>query len=184
MENDKRTLLCGTLTASGECKQFCTDLYQLKLPLVQKIRQPVENPINDKSQIQRLSGTTDSSLFIHISHTKKRPNNVVFGRLFNYELTEQFEFQLDNYIGLQDIPTKKPMPQCKPMLVFQGDAFNNDRDMVMIKSLMMDIFKGKNYAKLNRNSLQWVISFTANHDGTQIKVRSYIINDFASTNFK
>ena len=76
------------------------------------------------------------------------------------------------------------MPQCKPMLVFQGDAFNNDRDMVIIKSLMMDIFKGKNYAKLNRNSLQWVISFTANHDGTQIKVRTYIINDFESTNFK
>lgn len=56
--------------------------------------------------------------------------------------------------------------------------------MVIIKSLMMDIFKGRNYAKLNQNSLQWAISFTANHDGTQIKVRSYIINDFASTNFK
>lgn len=82
-ENDKKTMLVGTATASRMTQEFMRDLAQLKRPLMQRLHTPVENPFNGKQQLESLSQKTDCSLFVHISHTKKRPNNVVFGRLFD-----------------------------------------------------------------------------------------------------
>ncbi|CAL5974762.1 Brix_domain containing protein [Hexamita inflata] len=184
VENDKKTIICGTASASRMTLDFARDLAILKAPLAQRLHTAVENPINDKAQIQQLSKTTDSSLFVHISHTKKRQDNVIFGRMFDHEVAEMFEFQLQTYIGLQDVSSKKPMPQCKPILLFQGDGFNNDDDFRKIKSILQDTFKGRNYDKLSRDALQWVIAFTANNLTDKIIVRSYVINDVTNTTMK
>jgi len=73
--------------------------------------------------------------------------------MFNYEVAEMFEFGMENYLGTMDVPSKKPMPQCKPMLLFLGDGFANDADMRIMKSVFMDIFKGREYSKLNKDAL-------------------------------
>ena len=177
-------MLCGTVGASKMTQDFMRDLSQLKAPLCQRLHTPVENPMNDKQQIQHLSQQTDCSLFVHISNTKKRPNNVVFGRLFNYEAMDLFEFEMQTFISLTDIHSKKPMFQCKPMLVFQGDAFENDDEFKQIKSLFVDLFKGRAYEKINRDALQYAVAFTANSGQDCIQVRSYVLNDLENTEYK
>lgn len=56
--------------------------------------------------------------------------------------------------------------------------------MRKIKSVFIDIFKGKNYPKFNRDALQWCICFTTNANSDEIKVRSYVLNDVDNTEMK
>lgn len=49
--------------------------------------------------------------------------------------------------------------------------------MRKIKSVLTDIFKNKNYNKLSKDALQYVICFTTNCNTDEILVRSYILND-------
>jgi len=41
-----------------------------------------------------------SSLFVIGSHTKKRPNNLIFGRMFNHQLLDMFELGVTAFKGL------------------------------------------------------------------------------------
>lgn len=42
--------------------------------------------MNETKTMENLGEKLDASLFIHCSNSKKRPNNVVFGRMHNHEI--------------------------------------------------------------------------------------------------
>lgn len=49
----------------------------------------------------------------------------------------------------------------KPALLFQGELFEQDSDMLRIKSLLTDFFRGPVIEKLSIGGLEHVMSFTA-----------------------
>jgi len=86
----------------------------------------IENPFDSPQDIINRCEKNDTSLYMLISHQKKRPNAVIFTRLFDFNTLDSYEFlisPLDNANNLLNINLS---PLMKPVLIFEGSEFNND----------------------------------------------------------
>lgn len=156
-----------------EKKQFL-----LKKPECKKINHRVDiQPFDDDSQLEFLSRAKEMSLFACASHTKKRPNTVTIGRLFDYHVLDMVELILDpaGYRSVESFPsTFKPQVGNKPCFVFTGDAFENDDDFRNIKSILVDFFHGENADFVNLEGISHIMSFMALPD-RRIRMAVYAI---------
>lgn len=64
-------------------------------------------PFENVNSLEFLSQKNDCSLFMIGSHSKKRPNNFVLGRLFNYQILDMVEFGVLNYEAMDTFKTMK-----------------------------------------------------------------------------
>jgi ribosome production factor 2 len=55
------------------------------------------HPFEDPSSLEFFSEKQDASLFVVGSHSKKRPNNLTFARMFEHKLLDMMEFGVLNY---------------------------------------------------------------------------------------
>jgi ribosome production factor 2 len=55
------------------------------------------HPFEDPSSLEFFSEKQDASLFVVGSHSKKRPNNLTFARMFDHKLLDMMEFGVLNY---------------------------------------------------------------------------------------
>jgi ribosome production factor 2 len=61
----------------------------------------------------------DCSLFVVGTHQKKRPHNLVMGRVFNGHVLDMFEFGVEGYKSIADVAANLTVPSdLKPILVF------------------------------------------------------------------
>ena len=70
-------------------------------------------PFDDVNSLEFLSKKNDCSLFVIGSHSKKRPNNLVMGRFFNYQLLDMVELGVLNYQSMDSFKSMK-VPFRKP----------------------------------------------------------------------
>lgn len=77
------------------------------------------------------------------SHSKKRPDNLVFGRLFNYSLLDMIELYVESYEGLREFANSKILLGTKPCLLFNGPLWEQSDEMKQLKSIFIDFFIGK-----------------------------------------
>lgn len=66
------------------------------------------HPFDDIGPIEQMSSKQGCALFVCGTHQKKRPDNIVFGRLFADHLLDMFEFGVSGYkamgtFGAKDI---------------------------------------------------------------------------------
>ena len=100
-------------------------------------------PMEDASMIERTSIKYDASLFMVGSHQKKRPHNLVLGRIFDGHVLDMFEFGVEDYRGCSAFHTPDAISKdLKPVILFQGEPFENSDKHKRIKNLMI----GKNQA--------------------------------------
>ncbi|TPP58822.1 Ribosomal biogenesis protein, partial [Fasciola gigantica] len=101
VENDKRTLVLKGGHTSEAVNSFLNDLCALKTPLVCRLkwRNPVL-PFEDISFVEKMCQKYDCSMFVIGLHSKKRPNNIVIGRLYDGELLDMFELGMQSYEAL------------------------------------------------------------------------------------
>lgn len=59
------------------------------------------SPFEDIGPLESLSFKTDCSLFALGTHQKKRPDNLVLGRLYSGRILDMFEFQVKDYKPIQ-----------------------------------------------------------------------------------
>lgn len=74
------------------------------------------------------------------STSKKRPNNLVLGRLFEHELLDMVELGIKEYKSLNDFKNEKIGTSVKPCLVFNGPKWNQTEELRRLKSLFIDTF--------------------------------------------
>ncbi|KAL0480124.1 Rpf2 [Acrasis kona] len=117
-------------------------------------------PFEEVVEIENLSKHKDASLFFLGSHTKKRPNNLTVGRLFNYEMLDMIEFGVENYTPMKKKGVSNRV-ESKPCILFKGDAFVNDDNMKMAHNLLLDSLRGKEVKAINLLGLDHVIVCTA-----------------------
>lgn len=100
--------------------------------------------------------------------SKKRPNSLIIGRLFDNQVTDMYEFGIENFISMEDfkvgflnqlIKSKhlknmfdlQQVPKItmglKPMLVFNGEPFSVDPEYMRLKCLL----GGKNSSLITVN---------------------------------
>ncbi|KAK1338109.1 hypothetical protein QTO34_001219 [Cnephaeus nilssonii] len=87
--------------------------------------------------IEFFSKKSDCSLFMFGSHNKKRPNNLVIGRMYDYHVLDMIELGIEKFVSLKDIKNSKCPEGTKPMLIFAGNDFDVTEDYRRLKSLLI-----------------------------------------------
>ncbi|XP_077443861.1 ribosome production factor 2 homolog [Stigmatopora argus] len=171
-ESGKSTMIMKGGNANEIVSQALKDIYSLKKPnAVLYKKKNITRPFEDSTSLEFFSKKTDCSLFLFGSHNKKRPNNLIFGRLFDFHVLDMFELGIEKYASLSEIKTSKCPEGTKPMLVFAGEAFDMDNEYKRLKSLLLDFFRGPSVSAIRLAGLEHVLHFTA-VDG-KIFMRSY-----------
>ncbi|KAL7872641.1 hypothetical protein SRHO_G00076240 [Serrasalmus rhombeus] len=146
--------------------------YALKKPnAVLYKKKNIMRPFEDSTSLEFFSKKTDCSLFLFGSHNKKRPNNLVFGRLFDFHVLDMFELGIEKFKSLKDVKNEKCSEGTKPMLVFAGELFNTDNELIRLRNALTDFFRGPSVPAVRLAGLEHILHFTA-ADG-KIYMRSY-----------
>jgi len=130
-------------------------------------------PFEDASFLEQTGRKRDSSFFIFGSHNKKRPSNLVIGRLYDYQLLDMVELGVENYTSITEFKNEKVGVGIKPCLVFNGELWSQLHEYMRLKNLLVDLFHREPAKAVRLQGLEHVMSFTA-VDG-MIFLRSYRI---------
>jgi ribosome production factor 2 len=147
-------------------------LHKLRTPSSVLMSKRHENlhPFENPEVVEKFVDQKQASWFVIGSNSKKRPNNLIFGRLFDSETLDLVEFKLDNY---SEIPSIYPFPPgIHPLLLFQGEVFETNEIYTRIKNMFIDFFGGKALEKVDTRGLNKLIAFTATSDN-KIHFRCY-----------
>lgn len=175
IETAKNTLFLEGRKCSGDIRSALKDLYDLKKPLAKSLSRSNDmTPFEDDVKLQNLIVRNECNLFVFGSSSKKRPNNLVLGRLFEHELLDMVELGVSSYRGLNDFKNDKIASHCKPCLVFNGPKWSETEELRRLKSLFIDSFHRETVDGIRLQGLEHVISFTITED-MKILMRSYKI---------
>lgn len=194
IEAAKNTLFLEGRKCSGDIRRALKDMYDLKKPLAKTLSRSNElTPFEDDVKLQNLIVRNECNLFVFGSSSKKRPNNLVLGRLFEHELLDMVELGVSSYKGLADFKNDKIASHCKPCLVFNGPKWSETEELRRLKSLFIDSFHRETVSVsspkislcnitlyipqvegIRLQGLEHVISFTISDD-MKILMRSYKI---------
>jgi len=128
-------------------------------------------PFEDITPIEKFAFKYDASLFMIATHNKKRPHNLIMGRMYEHMLLDMIEFGVENYKGLKDFKVEKITSGIKPLLIFNGELFESNYEYGRIKNLLVDMFLREEVQKIRLQGLEHVLSFTAVEN--KILLRSY-----------
>ena len=135
-------------------------------------------PFQDETALETLCSRNNASVFAMGTHNKKRPHNLIFGRLFDAQVLDMMEFGVINYTSMRDVTresgAKPRILGSKPLMVFQGSEFqqSHDTEWGKVKSLLLDIFRGDEIEMLDLSSVDNSIVVTALPD-EKIAIRCY-----------
>ncbi|CAJ0768443.1 7958_t:CDS:2, partial [Entrophospora sp. SA101] len=100
-ENVKKAMFLKTIQTSQTVRDALKDLYCLKKP--DGINFSKKNhilPFEDETSLEFFSQKNDCSLFVVGSHTKKRPDNLVFVRMYDGQVLDMVEVGIENAIPM------------------------------------------------------------------------------------
>lgn len=98
-------------------------------------------PFEEVSRIESMSEKYDCSLFALGSHQKKRPDNLILGRLYAHKILDMFEFAVQNFKAIQEFKSYDITSQLKPIIVFQGEQFEFSEKHKRLKNFLQDFFQ-------------------------------------------
>ncbi|CAG5116098.1 unnamed protein product, partial [Candidula unifasciata] len=172
IENTKHALFLKGGNTSQTVSQVLKELHTLKKPCATIFsKKNMTRPFEDQSAVEFFSSKADCSLFMFGSHSKKRPNNIVIGRLFDGQVLDMVEFGVDKFVSMQEIRAQKTPVGIKPCLVVSGEFFDENDDNKRLKNLFIDFFRGENVNKICLSGLEHVISIHAVNG--KIYIRNY-----------
>ena len=176
VENTKRILILKGLKSSQTLQEVLKDIALLSKPFCKVFSRNNEVlPFEDANSLEYFGQTNDCSLIAFGSHNKKRPNNLVLGRLYDGHILDLFEFGVVNALSIREV-TQGTVDHrtkgigSKPMVVFTGDQWESDTTYQRIQSLLLDMFRGTKVEKLALKALDHVISCTVVDGNIYIRV--------------
>jgi len=173
IENDKTALFIKGGNTSEAVTSALKDLYSLKKPLATLFKKKnITRPFEDESSIEFFAQKNDSSLFLFGSHSKKRPHNLVLGRLYDQHMLDLAELGIEYYKALSAFDCEKVAEGTKPCLLFAGEPFETEPDYQRLKSLLIDFFRGPVVTSVRLQGLEHVLAITAAPD-SRVLLRSY-----------
>lgn len=172
-EDEKNVAYIRGFTASDLVSRVMKDIYMLKKPIgIPLNKKNVIQPFEDASPIEFICTKNNCSLFLFTSHNKKRPHNLVMGRLFDGHILDMVEFGVESFKAIEEFSARISLG-VKPILIFAGETFETEFDMIRIKNLLNDFFLGPKPDKIRVKGIEHVIMFIA-HSG-KIFMRPYLI---------
>lgn len=138
------------------------ELYALKKPSAVKLSRTNDIlPFEDESKLEFLAHKNDCSLFLLGNSTKKRPDNFVMGRLFDFHVLDMVEFGVSNFKSMHTFRGAAPGLGMRPCFVFCGDEFETVPEVKKLGNLYLDFFGGRATSMINLKGLESVVVLTA-----------------------
>jgi len=145
VEEPKSALLIRGNKCANDVQIFMRDLQKLRSPLATLyMRKHDDHPFEDMSRLENMCVKNDNSLFVFGSSSKKRPFRVIFGRLFDSKFLDMLEFGVSDFKPMDTFKAsrREAVAGAKPLVVFQGAAFETNEQLKRTKSLLLDYFGG------------------------------------------
>jgi ribosome production factor 2 len=128
--------------------------------------------MDDPSLLENQSVKYDASLFAVGSHQKKRPDNLVLGRVFDGHILDMFELGIVDFRSTAEFEAPKYIDtDMKPILIFQGEQFESSDKHKRMKSLLIDFFHQRHLKEANIQELKRVMIFTSRGENDPIEFR-------------
>merc|ERR1711981_130251 len=180
LESNKGSLFIRGTNCTQTVLQCMKDLHCLKKPDSDFYSQKNNDirPFENFNQIEFWSQKHDISLFALGNSNKKRPDNLILGRLYDHKMLDMVEFGVNNFKAMSDFGCGKIPVGTKPCLLFSGSLFDTHDEIKRIKNLLVDFFRGPRVPKIRLQGLEHALQFTAveKDDGKKvIYLRSYKI---------
>ena len=122
IENLKKCVMIRANKTPQDILDLIKDIYQLRGGSEASklyLRKSMDlHPFEDISPIESMGVKQDCSLFVIGSGQKKRPNNLIMGRLYCEHLLDMFEFGVSNYVGVSYFKAMDIDSQLKPIILF------------------------------------------------------------------
>lgn len=176
IENTKTAIFVRGATCSDLVQKCMTDLSLLKKPHSITFNKKNDiRPFEDTTKVEFFCQKNDSSLFMFGNHNKKRPNNLIIGRMFDYHMLDMVELGVESFTPLQDFKTAKVASGSKPCLMFAGESFADpaNKEFQRLKNLLIDFFRGPEVTNVRLAGIEHVIQITAVEN--KVLFRSYRI---------
>ena len=151
------------------------DLHNLKKPAgVKYSRKNDILPFEDPASLEFFSSKSDAPLFLFGNHNKKRPHNIVMGRMFDAHVLDMIELGVASYTPMQEFKdTVKPNVGAKPMILLRGSAFETSTAVQVLGNLVVDFFRGRVVDSINLAGLEHVIVLQADDGEALVHFRVY-----------
>nr|AAM63614.1 unknown [Arabidopsis thaliana] len=160
VETGKKTLILHGTKTSATLSSVMTELYRLKKGGAIRYSRRNENirPFESggETSLEFFSQKTDCSIFVYGSHTKKRPDNLVLGRMYDHQVYDLIEVGIENFKSLRAFSYYKkfaPHEGTKPFICFIGEGFENVSELKHLKEVLTDLFRGEVVDNLNLTGL-------------------------------
>jgi ribosome production factor 2 len=173
IEGPKNALVVRGLKTSQTVKDTLSDLALILKPFNKTFSRKNEIlPFEDMNSLEFLCEKNDCSTFALGTHSKKRPDNLVLGRMYEGHLLDMYEFGISDLHRVQEFSGMKKKVGSKPLIVFAGETWENDSKFVKIQNLLLDFFRGPRNDKVALAAIDHMISFSIDDNG-KIMMRSY-----------
>jgi len=101
IEDPKKSIMIKGPKTSEKVMQLIRDLHILRggndySKLFLRKSHAIQ-PFEDVNSLEAMANKQNCSLFLVGTHQKKRPDNLVFGRIFSNHILDMFEFGVDNF---------------------------------------------------------------------------------------
>lgn len=80
------------------------------------------------------------------SHSKKRPDNLILGRMYDHHIYDLVEVGVENFKSTESfVYDKKLAPKMgsKPFIAFIGEGFESVDELKHLKEVLLDLFRGE-----------------------------------------
>ncbi|GAX75461.1 hypothetical protein CEUSTIGMA_g2904.t1 [Chlamydomonas eustigma] len=180
IEDAKKSLVLYGNKTSQVIKEVLTDLHKVKRTESVKFTRKNENvkPFEPggESSLEFYCQKIQCGLFALGSHSKKRPHNLVLGRIYDGHLYDCVELGVEQHKTLQSFASAGTGAQLgsKPCIIFVGEKFESLTILKQLKSTLLDYFRGEQVGSINLAGLDRVVMATALTD-TLVLLRQYTI---------
>ncbi|CAO3683186.1 unnamed protein product [Umbelopsis vinacea] len=161
-ENAKTAIFVRGSQTSQIINDALSDLFLLKKPDALNFTKKNQiHPFEDESSLEFFSQKNDASLIVVGTHSKKRPHNLVFARMFEHQVMDMMEIGVESATAMSQIKGAKCAVGMKPLMVFNGELFDTHDNYKNLKNMFTDFFHGQNIDAINLTGLEHVITLTA-----------------------
>ncbi|KAI9145004.1 ribosome biogenesis protein RPF2 [Paraphysoderma sedebokerense] len=178
VENAKATICVRGTQTSAIINSALADIYSLKKPnAVNFSKKNTVHPFEDSQPLEFYSEKNDASLIVVGTHSKKRPHNLTFCRMFDHQVLDMFELGISSFKGISEFETPKCGVGMKPCILFQGEHWSTSEEYKRLQNYFLDFFRGELVSSVNLSGLEYIISITAGTpESRKIYLRVYTIH--------
>jgi ribosome production factor 2 len=177
-ENPHSTLVLRGQKTSAVVNGVLTDLFMLKKPLAKHFtRHNAVHPFEDAAPLEFLCQKNDASLFAFGTHSKKRPHNLVLGRMFDHHVLDMAELGIEHFKSVFEFAAVGAgggsSSESKPCIVFQGAEWEHNPTLTELRSLLTSFFHLRVVDAISPLGIEHFLCFTA-VGGEKILMRHYL----------